>query len=94
MYMSHNGTPLSLAIGRNRYSPRSISERASFVRFLLENGANPDRIPSPYYCGSRLYLEDAARQSSLEVIELFLQHGAQLEQSRAMHGAAERGRID
>ncbi|KAH5252210.1 hypothetical protein HBI72_147930 [Parastagonospora nodorum] len=39
------------------------------------------------------YLQSAAAYSSLEVTELLIQHGAQIEQSGAMHKAAENGRM-
>ncbi|ORY03130.1 ankyrin repeat-containing domain protein [Clohesyomyces aquaticus] len=91
--MGHSGTPLSQAVAGNRNAPLYSADRTPLVRFLLEGGADPNRIQAPYDAPGA-YLQDAVRRSSLEVIELLLQHGARIEQSSAMHRAAEKGRID
>jgi hypothetical protein len=92
--MGHPGTPLSQAVNGNRNVPRYTADRTALVRFLLDNGANPNQVQGPDRNGPGTCLRTAVQRSSLEVIELLIQHGAQIEQSGAMHQAAENGRID
>ncbi|KAH7379493.1 hypothetical protein BKA66DRAFT_377789, partial [Pyrenochaeta sp. MPI-SDFR-AT-0127] len=92
--MDHNGTPLEQAVCGSRNAPHYTSDLVPLVKFLLENGADPNRISSPYYNGPGVYLEGATRRSPLEIIELLLKHGAEISQSGAIQQAAERGRID
>jgi hypothetical protein len=92
--MGHVGTPLSQAVSGGRNAPRYTAPRTALVRFLLDNGANPNQIKAPDCNGPGTNLRTAVEVSSLEVIELLIQHGAQIEQSGAMHQAAESGRID
>jgi ankyrin repeat protein len=92
--MGHPGTPLSQAINGSRNAPRYSADRTALVRFLLKNGANPNQIQGPDRNGPGTCLRTAVQRSSLEVIELLIQHGAQIEQSGALHQAAGNGRID
>ncbi|KAH4922592.1 hypothetical protein HBI42_053310 [Parastagonospora nodorum] len=94
MDMGHTGTPLSQAVDGTRNAPRYTADRADLVRFLLENGAKPNQRKAPDLNEPGNYLQSAAAYSSLEVTELLIQHGAQIEQSGAMHKAAENGRMD
>ncbi|KAF2654584.1 hypothetical protein K491DRAFT_558797, partial [Lophiostoma macrostomum CBS 122681] len=88
--MGHVGTPLTQAIPGSRNSPQYSCDRASLVRYLLEKGADPNRMCGPP--ASHLYA--AVAHSSLEVIRLLIDHGAHIKQSGAIHEAAKRGRID
>jgi ankyrin repeat protein len=92
--MGHPGTPLSQAVDGSRNAPRYTADRTALVRFLLDNGANPNQLHSPDNNSPGTYLRSAVQRSSLEVIELLIQHGAQISQSGAMHAAAENGRIN
>ncbi|KAJ4376002.1 hypothetical protein N0V83_001282 [Neocucurbitaria cava] len=92
--MGHPGTPLSQAVNGSRNAPRYTADRTTLVRYLLDNGADPNQVQGPDRAGPGTYLRTAVQRSSLEVIELLIQHGAQIEQSGAMHQAAENGRID
>ncbi|KAF2873371.1 hypothetical protein BDV95DRAFT_470112, partial [Massariosphaeria phaeospora] len=93
--MGHLGTPLFQAIvgGSRSNAPNYSADRAPIVRFLLEHGADPNRVIT-HYDAPGVYLETAIERASLAVVELLLQHGAQIEQSGSMHKAAESGRID
>jgi ankyrin repeat protein len=75
-------------------APLYTSERTLLIRFLLENGADPNRVSPPHSKGPGVYLQNACGHASLEVVELLLQHGAQIRQSGAMDEAGEKGRID
>jgi hypothetical protein len=68
-------------------------ERESIVRWLLENGADPNALST----GSRALetpLEAAANRSSIAVIELLLHHGAMLQDSYPLHFAATRPEVE
>lgn len=93
-HMGHAGTPLTQAIIGGTGAPNYDSPRAPLVRLLLEHGADPNRPWGRFQPGPGAYLEKAAHRSSLEVVELLLQYGAQIKQSGAMHRAAQHGRID
>jgi hypothetical protein len=93
-YLGHDNRPLTYAIRGGRSGAKYAGERAPLVQFLLENGADPNRVDIAYYKGPGVYLEDAVRCASLEIIKLLLKHGAQIEQSGAMQQAAQLGRID
>lgn len=68
----------------------------ALVRWLLHQGANPNLgEPSPAknddpnaYQQSGDALNEAARQSSIEIVDLLLEHGAVLSNSVALHAAA------
>lgn len=94
MSMGHVGTPLGQAVNGSRNAPRYTADHTPLVRFLLENGASPNQVQGPDSNSPGTILRTAAEGSSLDVIELLIQHGAQIEQSGAMHKAAENGRID
>jgi hypothetical protein len=94
MEMGHPGVPLTQSIGGSRNTLKFTSDRTPLVRFLLENGANPNSESTTTYRGVRSHLDAAIRDSSLEEVELLLKHGAHVEQSSAIHRAAETGRID
>ena len=63
---------------------RDVVPFESLVRFFLANGANPNS------CGPRRFsiLDVAAASSTPEVFNLLLQHGANLDDSTALHAAA------
>jgi ankyrin repeat protein len=88
--MGHVGTPLTQSIGGGRNAPRYSGERETLLQFLLENGADPNRITGQPFT----YLTKAVQHASLKSIELLIKHGARVEQSGAMHTAAEDGRLD
>lgn len=88
------GTPLSQAVSGSRNAPRYTADRIDLVRYLLENSADPNQMHDPDHDRPGTILRTAVQRSSLEVIKLLIQHGAQMEQSGAMHKAAENGRID
>jgi len=67
--------------------------KCPLVQFLLDNGADLNRVDIAYYKGPGVYIESAVQCSSLEVIKLLLKHGAQIEQSGAFHRAAQLGRV-
>jgi ankyrin repeat protein len=80
MQFDRRGTPLIVAcMGQ---------QRAEFLKFLLEAGADPNQDPDgatfPLVLVAALYSEPA-------VIDLLLQHGARLEDSEALSAAARRG---
>ncbi|KAH6666606.1 hypothetical protein B0J14DRAFT_642926 [Halenospora varia] len=60
------------------------------IAFLLENGVDPNKSSNPYSCP----IQDAAGQSSVEIVKVLLQHGATIPKSWACHAAAKFGRID
>jgi ankyrin repeat protein len=62
--------------------------------FPFDHGADPNRVDIAYYKAPDVYLEDAVRCASLEIIKLLLKHGAQIEQSGAIQQAAQIGRLD
>jgi hypothetical protein len=84
------GTPLAQSIGGSLSAPPYSGERTAVLKYLLGNGADPNRI-----CGQpSTYLEKAVQHGSLENVELLIKHGARIAQSSAMHTAADRGRLD
>lgn len=91
MRMGHIGTPLGQTVSGTRNAPRYTADRAALVRFLLENGANPNQRQGPDFDDPGTCLQNAVHRSTLDVVELLIQHGAQIEQSGAMHKAAETG---
>jgi hypothetical protein len=92
--LGHPGTPLSQALAGHRNKPLYIGDRTPLIRYLLENGADPNWVFGAYYVGPGHHLHEATRHSSLEVVELLLKHGAVMRQSGAFHLAAEKARID
>jgi ankyrin repeat protein len=80
MQFDRRGTPLIVAcMGQ---------QRAEFLQFLLEAGADPNQDPDgatfPLVLVAALYTDPA-------VIDLLLQYGARLEDSEALAAAARRG---
>jgi hypothetical protein len=80
MHFDRRGTPLIVAcMGQ---------QRVEFLQFLLEAGADPNQDPDgatfPLVLVAALYSDPA-------VIDLLLQHGAHLEDSKALAAAARRG---
>ncbi|CRG83926.1 hypothetical protein PISL3812_01282 [Talaromyces islandicus] len=80
--MDKIGSPLTVAIQR---------QDVEMVRFLLGKGADANDM---YWIPPDTVLARAASLSSLEVMALLLEHGATIEGSRALMGAAESGNID
>ncbi|THU94521.1 ankyrin [Dendrothele bispora CBS 962.96] len=87
--MSHDGTPLRLAVNRNR---------VDIVDWLLDNGAvtlgyAPD---DPVYPYSLLILTEAAERASPEVISMLVGERGKVpvKHSRALERAAYAGRVD
>jgi ankyrin repeat protein len=76
------GSPLGIAI---------INNRVDLVRFLLEKGANPNQ---QYEFPFVSLLNKAASIGSLPIMQLLLDHGAVIPDSKALIGAAEEGRIE
>jgi ankyrin repeat protein len=67
------GHPLTHVIGRNERGTLSADQETSFVKFLLEHGADPNA-----YCGSpqSAHLIGACMHSPIGVIKLLIKHGA------------------
>lgn len=92
--LGHGFRPLAYAIRIYRCESYFTTNGAPLVHFLLENGANVNYVFSPFYEGPGVHLASASCDGALEIVELLLQHGAKIEQSGAIHGAAQHGRID
>lgn len=92
--LGHSGTLLGQAVSGSRNAPQYTADRVELVRYLLDNGANPNQMHGPDHEKPGTILRTAVERSTAEVIELLIQHGAQIKQSGAMHKAAEKGRID
>lgn len=71
------------------------SQNIDFLRFLLDNGADPGRslMESGRY-GCLLAVEIAALRSTEEVVRLLIRHGAIIAQTDALKFAAVSGRLD
>ncbi|XHG07054.1 hypothetical protein AWENTII_010220 [Aspergillus wentii] len=80
--MDKIGSPLTVAIQR---------QDVEMVRFLLSKGADANDI---YWIPFDSVLARAASLPSLEIVNLLLQHGANVQSSNALKGAAECGRIN
>lgn len=80
--MDKTGSPLTVAI---------LRKDVKMVRFLLSKGANAN---DTYWLPPETVLARAAKLPSLEIMKLLLEHGAKIEGSRALVGAAEGGNID
>jgi ankyrin repeat protein len=77
----------------NAITSRNMIERQPIVRWLLENGADPNMFST----GSRAPetpLEAAANRSSIGVVELLLYHGVMLQDSYPLHFAATRPEVE
>lgn len=62
----------------------------SWARFCLENGADPNLMVAHSMCA----LAAAAGESTVEMADLLLQHGAKMDGSGAIVIAAENGKLD
>jgi len=80
--MDKIGSPLTVAIQR---------QDVEMVRFLLSKGADAN---DQYWIPNDTVLARAASLPSLEILTLLLEHGAKIQGSKALKGAAESGRID
>jgi ankyrin repeat protein len=88
--MGHVGTPLAQAISGGKVAPLYGGERSTLMEFLLENGADPNRM-----CGPPLTcLEQAVQYENLENVKMLLKHSARIAQSGAMHAAVQRSRLE
>ena len=76
------GAPLSIAIN---------CQKVELVRFLLGKGADPNGM---YWIPPEVYLVKAASLPEPDILNLLLDHGAEVEGSMALKGAAEEGRVD
>lgn len=92
-----SGDSLSQAVcgpsgaARHNTSPEA---RISLVKYLLEEGANPNAHACQFTRpGFHLY-SAIERQKPLEMVRLLLDHGAQIAGSGAVVAAAEAGRLD
>ena len=85
LYMGHIIDPLSYSIAKRQ---------VELVKFLLQNGVDPNRACATYK-GPGFYLRTSVRRSTnLEDTEALLQHGAQIKHSGAIREAARLGRVD
>ncbi|KAJ5096121.1 hypothetical protein NUU61_005477 [Penicillium alfredii] len=80
--MDKIGSPITVAIQR---------QDVEMVRFLLSKGADAN---DQYWIPNDTVLARAASLPSLEIVTLLLKHGADVQGSQALKGAAESGRID
>lgn len=80
--MDKIGTPITVAIRR---------QDLEMVRFLLSKGADPN---DQYWIPNDTVLARAAYLPSLKIVALLLEHGANVQTSQALMGAAESGRVD
>ena len=84
--VNHNiekiGSPLTVVVQR---------QDVEMVRFLLSKGADANE---QYWIPNDSVLARAASLPSLEILALLLEHGAKIQGSKALKGAAEGGRID
>ncbi|KAF2018278.1 ankyrin [Aaosphaeria arxii CBS 175.79] len=80
--MDKIGSPLAVAI---------INNNVELVQFLLSKGADPNDM---YWIPQDTFLSAAAALPSTEILTLLLDHGADVESSMALNGAAEKGRIE
>jgi ankyrin repeat protein len=94
--MGHAGDPLSYAVGGHLREAQSLPHRGTIglARFLLEHGADPNKIQFPQFESPGYYLFVACQRADVEVVRLLLEHGAQIEGSGAAQVAAAKGRID
>lgn len=77
---------------------RKLADNETLVRWMLNHGADPSReeappahhtpFDGPAYAHSGASLNAAASSGSLEVFNLVIEHGANLENSVAVHRAA------
>ncbi|KAH8422609.1 ankyrin repeat domain-containing protein [Aspergillus melleus] len=80
--MDKIGSPLTVAIQR---------QDVEMVRFLLSKGADAN---DQYWIPNDTVLARAASLPSLEIMTLLLEHGASVQSSQALKGAAESGHVD
>ena len=95
--LGYSGDPLARAIIGNFLGLNDDTNpetRIPLVRYLLENGADPNQpVCSFTKPGFHLYTA-TLRRKPLEMIRLLLAHGAQVKGTGAAVAAAGRGRID
>lgn len=69
----------------------SREDSEEIIRWFLENGASVDGIASDLFAPIRRVARDA---QSLAVVQLFLDHGAALKHTYALHAATQRAGLD
>jgi len=94
--MSLAGDPLAYAVGGHFREAQSLPHKGTvgLAQFLLEHGAEPNRVVFPQFNTPGYYLFVACRRADLQIVQLLLQHGAQIEGSGAIQIAAAKSRID
>jgi hypothetical protein len=88
--MGHAGDPLGFAVGGSNLPDRDTTP---LLRYLLENGANPNKVRSPHFDVPGYYLYLASKREGVEKVELLLKHGACISGSGAVQQAAKYGRL-
>jgi hypothetical protein len=94
--LGHMGHPLIHVIGSSEpghWAHRSVNEEIVFVKFLLENGADPNEEGNWQGRPGR-QLITACKIAPLGVVELLLVYGAQVKQSGAIQAAVSADRVD
>ncbi|KAF2429257.1 hypothetical protein EJ08DRAFT_560886, partial [Tothia fuscella] len=89
--MGHAGDPLGFAVGGGNVPGRDTT---GLVRYLLENGADPNKIHPPHFDVPGYFLYQASKREGVEKVELLLKHGAQISGSGAVQHAVEYGRLN
>jgi hypothetical protein len=71
--MGHTGDPLGYALGGSNPADRDTTH---LVRYLLENGADPNKVRSPHSEAPGYYSYPSSKQEGVEKGELLLNYGA------------------
>jgi hypothetical protein len=92
------GDPLNQAVWRTTWGLSTPQQAIDLTSFLLKNGADPNgtggNAGGGSGCPSDRPLTDACHSAPLELIELLIQHGAQIPQSGALQKAIIEERLD
>jgi hypothetical protein len=92
------GDPLNQAVWRTTWGLSTPQQAIDLTSFLLKNGADPNgtggNAGGGSGCPSDRPLTDACHSAPLELIELLIQHGAQVPQSGALQKAIIEERLD
>jgi hypothetical protein len=86
-----------MSLTLSRYDSRLVVKDESLVRWFLDHGANPNLGPPPFESvpsqiprlDSGYVLDAVASSSTVGVLDLLLAYGAKLENSLALHWAAQ-----
>ena len=89
------GDPLNQAVWRTTWGLSTPQQAIDLTSFLLKNGADPNGTGGGGSgCPSDRPLTDACHSAPQELIELLIQHGAQVPQSGALQKAIIEERLD